>query len=201
MTLDEQTGAKLLEDILAGPHDDAARLIYADWLEEFGGDEFQAGFVRWAVRLKRPHAVVYARQGVLRLHWRAGGGRYPRGFADWVRRTLPRPAAARAELRFRYGTLDAVQCGLGWWREHGPRLVRRHPLRAVTPVGRRPHEFQGHAYWYGGGGDETIPYYLPYEVFSLMPPSGPNGRRFANANSAWIAVSDALLSWARGRPA
>ncbi|MBY0230983.1 MAG: TIGR02996 domain-containing protein, partial [Gemmataceae bacterium] len=38
-----------LEAILADPHDDAHRLVYADWLEE-NGDEARARFIRLQCR-------------------------------------------------------------------------------------------------------------------------------------------------------
>lgn len=43
----------LLQDILDHPDDDAARLVYADWLEEMEGEQQRAQFIREGVRIAR----------------------------------------------------------------------------------------------------------------------------------------------------
>lgn len=43
---DPAVGRELLRDVLLNPADDTPRLIYADWLEEYGGKPHMAGFIR-----------------------------------------------------------------------------------------------------------------------------------------------------------
>jgi uncharacterized protein (TIGR02996 family) len=52
-------GDALLAAILDDPDDDAARLVYADWLEETGGqaERDRAEFIRVQVALARAEAV------------------------------------------------------------------------------------------------------------------------------------------------
>src|SRR5207248_9114068 len=58
-----------LEDILAHPDDDAPRLVFADWLEEEGGDSARAEFLR--VQVERARLPEWdARQVRLRLRER-----------------------------------------------------------------------------------------------------------------------------------
>ena len=50
-------GDAILAAILAKPEDDAPRLVYADWLEEFGGEAGAARgeFIRVQIELAKPH--------------------------------------------------------------------------------------------------------------------------------------------------
>lgn len=41
--------AAFLSRIIAEPDEDSHRLVYADWLEEFGGEPKLGEFIRWAV--------------------------------------------------------------------------------------------------------------------------------------------------------
>ena len=53
-----------LDEIRANPDDDAARLVYADWLEERGEDA--AAFLRWDVEWFRSESFGSAREESLR---------------------------------------------------------------------------------------------------------------------------------------
>ena len=50
MTISEQRTA-FMADILANPADDTPRLVFADWLEEFGGEPERAEFIRCQIEL------------------------------------------------------------------------------------------------------------------------------------------------------
>src|SRR4051794_7220031 len=85
-----------LQAILDAPTDDAPRLVFADWLDEHGGDDdrMQAEFIRTQIALVRlpaeddRRAELTARERQLSmshgLRW-AGGvrcGRFERGFLE-----------------------------------------------------------------------------------------------------------------------
>jgi uncharacterized protein (TIGR02996 family) len=99
--------AAFLADICERPEDDAPRLIYADWLEEQGGADYEARaeFIRVQIALTQPSdgprqtAALKRREDELRaLHeegWRArlpdvdgvNWGPFKRGFVSWVQIT------------------------------------------------------------------------------------------------------------------
>lgn len=166
MTTLEATRAAFLADIIAHPQDDTPRLIFADWLEEQGGDPLRAEFVRVQCRI---------------AHLDMGGGQLPMGvgreellrrerdllFDHWPRWlhdafdgmafdvgcsarddndygvSLYSPEPNRSELghfdcSFRRGFVAEVGCRCEDWLRHGPALVRAAPLTEVTLPDRVP---------------------------------------------------------------
>ena len=138
----------LLNMVLAQPDDIALRLVYADWLEEHGQEE-RAEFIRCQVELARirpekaggltvwssdeaaaddlrsenPHAERLRRRERDLLG-------YPNGVClhcDWH---APIPHGG-FEWEFRRGFVEVVSLPLAAWLEHGPALVRRHPIREL----------------------------------------------------------------------
>lgn len=122
---DRRTGAALLRAILAEPADDALRLIYADWLEEFGGGHpHRAHFIRRQIAGDvQAYASVHFADSLFSLT--AGdshgeGGRWRHW--SWSR-----------------GFIESVRCELAAWLEHGPAVVRAHPVVRVDVADREPY--------------------------------------------------------------
>jgi uncharacterized protein (TIGR02996 family) len=110
----------LLAAIRADPRDEALRLVYADWLEEFGGDEDRtlADFIRLQCRfepLRDDHFTEQARE-LRRLEARLleenrerwlglppTGGAWEEGFAGQFRRGMVERLCMRAEEFVRRG--------------------------------------------------------------------------------------------------
>jgi len=220
-------GDALLADIARHPDDDALRLIYADWCQDHGQPE-RAEFIR--VQLERratpepaPHAC---RQGdddhsecqacapLVRLR-----GRERELLSDhahvWFRDAFPwlpdRPAEAHFAQWWSWlagGFVERVRLPLAAWLEHGPALVRQHPLMRVelsdrVPTGSDPG---GKAGWFVRAGSE-LPYSLPAAIWSRLRCRGERcncgrncGERwklFKSPGKAHDALSAACLAWAR----
>ncbi len=152
-------GADILARVLADPADDAVRLVYADWLQENGQDEW-AELIRLQVELARPEPVAppsasnlfradqYLEHRRQRDEYhaavedrRAKGDRAARAMrgvkvpvpAGWaVRTTLMATLGARGELRLFRGFAEHALCPAAVWFEDAGRLAAMHPVRRVT---------------------------------------------------------------------
>lgn len=166
MPTDSDMRAAFLASIIETPGDDVPRLIYADWLEDHG-EELRAEFIRVQVELQKPFrngpgAVERCREMVAREHeimsmargdtpiWADWAGPAARclssvlGFAGrdeclLLRRGLV--AEGDECLLFRRGFVAEVHCPLAAWLEHGPEVVRAHPVEVIHLTDREPDRF------------------------------------------------------------
>lgn len=110
---------------------------------------------------------------------------------DWAPQELgPFAAHSGSVFTFRRGFVDAVECPASAWLEHGPRLVREHPLSTVRLSGVEPGMRRGRYEWMLG--DDEPPVFaseLPKELY--VPDT------FASESEAQDALSARCLSWAR----
>jgi len=121
-----------MQTILNRPDDEAARLIYADWLDEHG-DSDRAEFIRVQVALatmdqaddRWPH--FYRRQQWLLLQHRT----------QWLEDV---PAWCRSGAVFRQGFVDEVQCHVSDFTVRGYEVPRRVPVRRLV-ISEPPDNF------------------------------------------------------------
>lgn len=221
----------LVAAILADPEDDLPRLIYADWCEE-QGDLERAEFVRVQCELsaidRRPERDPWpaSRFAELRRRERELWGYLVRDAHDnhagklWglpaEQCTVPGPNAPESYPHDTYivrrGFVAEVRCPLQAWLEHGPAVVRAHPVERVGPSDCKPLCHTGalrrvHT-WAGGAHGPTTPYHIPPEVFSLLDwyEAGPSDHSHGyygwdTEREALDALSDALLLGAKSRAA
>ncbi len=112
--------------ILAHPEDDALRLVYADWLEDQGGqaDAARAEFIRVQSELcsladhdpRRP-ALEDREHQLLAEHESRWLGDWPRYVPHW---------------RFERGFLTEIETDTGTLAEHGADLFARHPITRLV---------------------------------------------------------------------
>lgn len=166
----------LLRTILEGPGDIAARLIYADWLEEHGGQEW-AEFMRLAFRPKCTvrseayrHQLTLVRQSLGNLipksyHLYLGDRPELRSGVDLVD-SLGDAAWLCSErdicVIVRHGLISEIGCHARWFVRVAPTLFSLHPIRAVRFHGKSPDD--GIAQIDGGG-----PY---FRHWGAGPPGG-----------------------------
>lgn len=102
----------LLNCVIDYPDDDMPRLVYCDWLEEFGTaeDEAYAAFIR--SQLKTPLSVE------LKFPWPGVSCFYNRGF------------------------ISEVRCSMSDWVEYGPILCNEHPVSRIEINGIHAHTLQ-----------------------------------------------------------
>jgi uncharacterized protein (TIGR02996 family) len=143
-------GAGILADILAHPGDDTPRLVYADWLEESGEGE-RAEFIRAQIELAAcPEPDGRCRCGKPACRWCPIQWRVARLLLERSLSWLDRPcmdlesATAGRACHYRRGFVEAVRCTLDGWKAHGPDIVRAHPVREVSIVGREPRHRERH---------------------------------------------------------
>lgn len=106
-------------------------------------------------------------------------------------------------LTIRRGFVDTVECPASAWLEHGPRLIREHPLTRVKLNGREPASwFNGDIFTWGfAEGDWNEAYnhdILPTEFRDYMPggETGYRGRS-RSRDGAFDMLSVTAISWAR----
>lgn len=210
-------GDALLADVIADPGDVGLRLIYADWLEEFGtpADAARAAFIRrQLLLLEKIHIAAGDR-------YAEGGGRS--GGWDFE---IHCPADVESCV-VAGGFIAEVTCAVWAWRRHGPRLVRAHPLTRTAVSPYRPATPAGAAGIFGWErstvrlSDRSDPFtdpftlpltsYVPADVWDLLPRAGrhrwaggmdgrilfPGWALYPAAAAADAALSAAFLSWAR----
>lgn len=161
------TGSSLLRAVLADPASDAARLIYADWLEE-QGERDRAEFVRVQVELAKPH------RGIEKLIATVGHLVSPSAVANMRQQAKPELVERERELWAQNRQAWEVRCpgfDLGpasraWWvrgflteihlplsafLEHARDLFSRHPITAVVISDAVIHPSGGNDTYYLGG--------------------------------------------------
>jgi uncharacterized protein (TIGR02996 family) len=211
---------RLLAAVIADPADDGPRLAYADRLEEAGGDDARAEFIRVQCELARldPGPEDRRRASNLLARHRKGApvrmtARTPATLlmrehlllvaheGDWS----PPEFTSGPPIRhwgWRRGFVDEVRLPCDAWLSHGPALARAAPLTRVRLTDRTPNPADGghtsRYYWWHGD--------LPAGVYRLMacddaqpaaPRERPNWKRYPDLAAAGSAASAALLAWAR----
>lgn len=130
-------GEALFQSILAEPEDDATRLVYADWLEEHGGEEGQARaeFIRVQVELAKA-GEDDPRVKKLRAREKALWAEYRE---EWLK-TLPAHLRKRY-VRFQRGFFEELNWPARSWAKHGAKLFGENPIyRVRLPEGVNRHE-------------------------------------------------------------
>lgn len=156
----------LLDNILANPDDDVARLVYADWLQE-SGQEARAEFIQSQIAMSGKHCSG----GNLPANKRSNGMRrcrcqwcqnYRRGqlllqehYSEWFRyaktpSTHP-TSYARIDARWNQGFVDRVICTFNSWFIYVDDILAEHPIQKVRFSTRVPGDLQEHPdkkYWF-----------------------------------------------------
>jgi uncharacterized protein (TIGR02996 family) len=198
----------LLQDILREPDDDGLRLILADYLEDHGDPE-RASFIRDQVELEKRawHKLAPVLNRVREYILRRGGDEarrlcpagvwYLLGISsdnqqDWERGQRMGVALygspPSVELYFRRGFVWRVHCRCVYWKDHGPALVRKSPIRHVylTDVGVTRHR---------NGLGTVHPESRPWPW--MRHKDSITNRSFATVEKLRAALSEEVLEWAR----
>lgn len=219
----------LLGDVIASPADDAPRLIAADWLEDWG-DGARAEFIRvqveWAaIGLLHPPADAEDRRIIRRAkaldgrarqlllkHWAAWVPTWNENTSyevilgdKWEYTNTPGVVFAR-------GFPGEVRCPLQTWQQHGPAIVRAHPVERVVATCRVPEE-RHHVYpephlcrcgWTWAGMNAPwddyfarFPACIPKPIWDLMRQSKVPFSDYATPEEAAEDLALALPAWAR----
>ena len=120
--LDEESA--FLRTICEHPGDDVPRLVFADWLQENGGED-RAEYIRVQIELtrlpegdSRPPALRGRQYELENLHRE-----------EWVR---PLPEWARKRAVFERGFVSVVEGRANDWLRDGPAILELTPLRGVS---------------------------------------------------------------------
>lgn len=169
-----------LQDIRDHPGDDFPRLIFSDWLEENGEEEF-AEFIRLQIRWHRKRNECT--QGV-RKRWQkllrenaCEWWRYPFK-ARWVR-----------------GFPHEARCRLEEWDEYGPGAVTEHPIGRVTLTNWEPEQ-EDDGLW---GYSYLITDRSARRFNQWLNDTDRNVGQHPSPAQARQALSRELLNWARDR--
>lgn len=215
-------GDLLLRAVLEHPDEDTPRLAYADWFEEQGEPE-RAEFIRVQCEINRlrpecpcvayirgvccrsmscPICPLHRREtDLMREHGREWFG--DSGLAVYGE-DVGRMSPHATILIARRGFISEVRCPLATWLEHGPGIVRRHPVETVHVTDREPLE------GLPSGDDDTGPptgYYwipdrhevawnMPWEIPAVLWDDGGHAD-FPTAEAAADWLSGRCLAWAK----
>ena len=190
-------------DIVANPEDDTPRLIYADWLEDHGGEdgEARAEFIRAQCLREKYFRPTYdeaagSDSAAARLLRRFGH--------DWMGNDRYDAGWGRSCVWSR-GFIAEVHAPLATLQEHLPRLVQEHSIERVRATNKNPEDRMSRenvVVWWGiEHGHFDASDFVPYDVWELMPgePNGefPHAKDYHTVEAAHEALSRALLIMAR----
>lgn len=213
--------AALLQAVLDCPEDDAARLVYADFLEESGKDPERAEMIRVQIALADsppiwiPPEDVAFRRGPGGAHilyechnhdapkrrreeelLTAHGERWAGPAAPYVGPPWHWPG------RFTRGFVSMVTLPLDAWLRDGPTIVRCQPVEVVRVSDREPWAPHPQlASWWRQFRDADDKSMLPSDLLDLIcgeTDGGANYKAFDSPEAAHAALSRACLSWATG---
>lgn len=208
-----------IADIIANPADDAIRLIYADWLDGQGREEY-GEFIRVQCEL----ANLRCEDG--RILNETGGSGACRGCVrwrelrqrerdlldhlsenwsgsplHWMLDTKPGNQFQHPLAVLRRGFVAEAKCTCQEWLDCGPALVRRHPIERVVLTDKQPvTHTPGLWRWahdepnFRHTGHSSL---LPGELFDLLDGQPPGHWHFGSVSAAIAALEKAALLWAR----
>lgn len=206
----------LLRAVIECPADDLPRLVYADAVEEAGEVE-RAEFIRVQCELAKWEMFPGERFGATVIEGRryefvptAEKIRREREIwharsREWFVDESMMMSAALPDFTGPMGSLlgivcrgfvAEVRCPLAAWLEHGPRIVREHPVERVTITDREPSPYHGVQdppfawFWFAGRSGEDSRSAV-WELFRMVDKS------YGTPKSAIADLSTAALTWAK----
>jgi uncharacterized protein (TIGR02996 family) len=197
------TADDLLLAIVTDPEDIGVRLVYADWLEENGQVE-RSEFIRVQTDIDRicegnrrgkPEtdatslsSLISRESGLMWGVWNAG----------WMD---PVPRAWLSDSVINRGFVESISCTCSAWLEHGPAIVRQHPVTKVVLTDKRPYGSDNYDpgwAWAVEEGSDSPPWRLPEVLVSLFDHRPPRFL-YRSKSLALDALSAACIVYARAK--
>lgn len=201
----------LLDNIRDNPHDDLARLVYADWLEE-NGQGGQGTFIRWHCgfeiddvptakqirKLFKTEAKILSKYFDVRRF-------APNKELKLVERGTPGCGGGIAirpvnSLTIRHGFIERVRCTMCDWVKHGANICVVHPVARVEFTDCHPYlSMAGNYYWGDGWEQNPEPNFNAiWEIpRGLFPPGAGRNMAYSSAELAFDDLSARSIVWAR----
>jgi len=147
------TGEALLQAVLDEPGDDVRRLVYADWLEEYGQDwvsAIWAKLIRFHMKqppyleakeilveviADPPRSERLIRWGITPFGWRSDETAHLKQLITGLLRDSP---SITGLWTFRRGFVDEVDLTCDQFMEHAAALFSQHPITRVGLTDRKP---------------------------------------------------------------
>lgn len=200
-----------LEDIITHPEDDTLRLIYADYLSEHGQEEM-AEFIRAQIERAELRCVIHNDKipppTIQMCEQLKGECRHcdlvRRESLLFIRNDFDVVPSWVEEWQFTRGFVSRICLSCSSWMEHGPVLVKQHPLERVELSDKEPAYVPDEGppgfgwRWYNDG--LLFPPFLnqsdvlPKALFGQVKRIG---FYFPSEQDALDALSVGCLSWAR----
>ncbi|WP_020469780.1 TIGR02996 domain-containing protein [Zavarzinella formosa] len=204
----------LLETVRAYPHDDAPRLILADWIEKHGDDE-RAEFIRLQIQrvtlaripfnplddtkhgpiyglLARERELLRYANHVKWIEWREA--KYVGWYEGDITRIDFNVGLDEWNYWFIRGFVSEIILPSAAFMTHAATLFAKHPIARVTLTKRHPCRDAtfGHYTFFPSDHFEDNPYVIP-AIFE--PP--PSGFRFATREAAFDWLSRRCVDYGR----
>jgi uncharacterized protein (TIGR02996 family) len=203
----------LLRAVIEAPADDGPRLVYADWLEDNGEPE-RAEFIRIQIAMHRHETApainvntYIVRSRRLMMTGRVAELLDSHGYF-WVNDPREWPISmvlGKDCVTFRRGFVEEWRMRLADWLDHGPVLVKRHPLARMEVTDRRAHHNAAGCFLWEMAIDVGVEgsHFLPESIYRRLKgwvydPHCGWCRAYRTRVEAVNALSDACLAHAAG---
>lgn len=198
----------LLQAIIDNPDADLPRLVYADWLEEHGGDSERAEFVRVQIELpNRGPDFLKQYDRELELMDQKTKEWFPdfeiTNNPEWFDEPNCDGKKPEKWALLRRGFIERFACTMNYWLEHGPKLIREYPIQFVMITNKSTWGFLiGKFTWFGDGNTVMARDALPEIIYDLLEgytikDDNYGSKDYRTEEEACAAFSTACLKWAK----
>ncbi len=142
-----------MKAIIDDPDNDQIRLVFADWLEEYGGEPERAEFIRLQIELaerdKKPFNLSWGNAIACNIVGRGSNSIIHRcsnilvefGQKWWKEGNYFITQLPIWKASWRRGFVSRIECNMSQWREHGPVIVRNHPVQVARIDDKFPFQY------------------------------------------------------------
>ncbi len=212
-----------MKAIIDDPDNDQIRLVFADWLEEYGGEPERAEFIRLQIELaernEKPYNLSFEDACLYHNGNRVANELVHRcsdilvefGQKWWQEENYLITKLPIWNASWRRGFVSRIDCNMSQWREHGPVIVRNHPVQIARIDDKFPLQYTYDLY---GKSFHTITWLvyehhvvhnrleniIPLPIYKCLPevikePS--HELAYHSVDDAFASLSNGCITWAK----
>lgn len=215
-----------MKAIIDDPDNDQIRLVFADWLEEYGGEPERAEFIRLQIELAernvKPYNLCWESAIACRIVAKDSSNLVHRcsnilvefGQKWWQEGNYLINQLPIWKASWRRGFVSRIDCNMSQWREHGPAIVRNHPVQVVRIDDKFPFQHATEYDLYGkryriatwltdsrydlGARGENI---IPLAIYNCLPEVIEDPvylvLEYRSVDDALASLSKGCITWAK----
>lgn len=214
-----------MKAIIDDPDNDQIRLVFADWLEEYGGEPERAEFIRLQIELAERNVKPYnfsletashfsiVSRGSKSIIHRCSNILVEFGKQWWQEGNYLIKQLPILNASWRRGFVSRIDCNMSQWREHGPVIVRNHPVHVARIDDKFPFQYATEYDLYGKRYRiATWSYYghhkvnnrfeniIPLPIYKCLPEVIKNptaAPEYRSVDDALASLSNGCITWAK----